>query len=65
MKRAAACFDKIDYSCDTYSTDLHTGKKRNYFWDQYIVPDFSVFVDWTKLTKEWFGYLTYDIVGYL
>lgn len=65
MKRAAACFDKIDFSCDTYSTDLHTGKKRNYYWDQYIVPDFSVFVDWTKLTKEWFGYLTYDIVGYL
>jgi uncharacterized SAM-binding protein YcdF (DUF218 family) len=65
MKRALACFDKIDYPCESFSTDLHTGPTRAYFWDQYIVPDVSVMSDWNKLTKEWFGYITYDIVGYL
>lgn len=65
MKRALACFEKLEFLCDPFSTDLHTGPKRNYFWDQYLIPDVSVLSDWNKLTKEWFGYLTYDIVGYL
>lgn len=65
MKRALACFVKIDFPCESFSTDLHTGPSRNYFWDQYIIPDVSVLSDWNKLTKEWFGYITYDIIGYL
>lgn len=65
MKRALACFEKLEFHCTPFSTDLHTGPNRNYYWDQYIIPDVSVLSDWNKLTKEWFGYLTYDIVGYL
>ena len=65
MKRAMGCFEKAGMECTPFSTDLHTGPKRVYFWDQYLVPDVSVMVDWNKLTKEWFGYLTYDIVGYI
>lgn len=65
MKRSLACFEKVGVKCDPFSTDLHTGPTRSYFWDQYIVPDISVLNDWNKLTKEWFGYLTYDIVGYI
>lgn len=65
MKRALACFEKQNLSCDPFSTDLYTGEKRNYHWDQYIVPNISVMTDWERLTKEWFGYLTYAMVGYL
>lgn len=65
MKRAMACFDKIEFPCDSYSTDLHTGPTQKYQWDQYLIPDVSVFSEWNKLMKEWFGYVTYDIVGYI
>jgi uncharacterized SAM-binding protein YcdF (DUF218 family) len=65
MKRALACFEKEEFPCDPFSTDLYTGPKRNYYWDQYIIPNVSVMSDWERLTKEWFGYLTYDMVGYI
>jgi uncharacterized SAM-binding protein YcdF (DUF218 family) len=65
MRRSKACFDKVGLKCDTYSTDLYTGPKRAYFWDQYIVPDVSTFSDWNQLIKEWVGYVSYDMIGYI
>ena len=65
MRRSLGCFEKIDFPCDPYSTDLHTGPKRAYYWDQYIVPDVSTLSDWNKLMKEWVGYITYDLIGYI
>ena len=65
MRRSLACFDKLGFPCDPYSTDLHTGPKRAYYWDQYIVPDVSTLSDWNKLMKEWVGYITYDLIGYI
>jgi uncharacterized SAM-binding protein YcdF (DUF218 family) len=65
MRRSLACFKKLNYPCDPFSTDLYTGPQTNYHWDQYIIPDVSVLSDWNRLTKEWFGYLTYDMVGYI
>ena len=65
MRRALACFEKIDFTCEPYSTDLYTGPTKKYQWNQYLVPDISVLTDWDKLTKEWFGYVSYDVVGYL
>jgi uncharacterized SAM-binding protein YcdF (DUF218 family) len=65
MKRSLACFEKLEFPCESFSTDLHTGPKSTYYWDQYLIPNVSVLSDWNKLTKEWFGYLTYDIIGYL
>lgn len=65
MRRGLACFEKLEFPCEPFSTDLHTGPKRNYYWDQYLVPDVSTLADWNKLIKEWVGYLTYDLVGYI
>lgn len=65
MRRAKACFEKEGMNYDVYSTDLITGPNSNYFWDQYIVPDMGTFFGWNKLIKEWIGYLTYDVVGYI
>jgi uncharacterized SAM-binding protein YcdF (DUF218 family) len=65
MRRAKACFEKVGLSCDTFSTDLITGPRSNYFWDQYLVPDMSTLFGWNRLIKEWVGYITYDIVGYI
>jgi uncharacterized SAM-binding protein YcdF (DUF218 family) len=65
MRRAKGCFDKVGLSCDMYSTDLYSGPNHSYFWDQYLVPELSTFSDWNQLIKEWVGYVTYDIVGYI
>lgn len=65
MRRAKACFEKENISCDVYSTDLHTSPERIFFWDQLLVPNVDTFSDWTKLIKEWFGYVTYDVMGYI
>jgi uncharacterized SAM-binding protein YcdF (DUF218 family) len=65
MTRSKGCFDKIGLKCDTYSTDLYTGPNRNYFWDQYFIPSVSNFENWNHLMKEFIGYQTYDLIGYI
>lgn len=65
MRRARACFLKEGLICTPYSTDLYSNQKRNYFWDQYLIPNQDNFTQWTKLLKEMVGYVTYDIVGYI
>lgn len=65
MRRAKACFDKENLPCDTYSTNLSTGPQRFFFWDQLLIPNVDTFTDWNKLMKEWIGYVTYDVVGYI
>lgn len=64
MKRALACFEKEGMKCDPFSTDLYSGPKHNYFWEQYLVPDVSTFYDWERLMKEYIGFITYKIMGY-
>lgn len=63
MRRALACFDKAKVKCDTYSTDLYTGPKSQFYWDQYFMPEADNLSDWQKLIKEWVGYFIYDITG--
>jgi uncharacterized SAM-binding protein YcdF (DUF218 family) len=64
MKRAEACFKKQGLTVTTFSTDHYTGVKRSYHWDEFIIPSVSTISDWTRLTKEWVGYLMYRIMGY-
>lgn len=65
MRRAKAIFKKQNLNCDTFSTDLYTGPTRNYFWDQYFVPNVQTISDWNSLIKEWIGFVVYDVMGYL
>lgn len=63
MRRARGCFEKAGVKCDTYSTDLYTGPKRSYSFDEILIPDVSTMNDWHGLLKEMFGYIAYDITG--
>ncbi|TNE97051.1 MAG: YdcF family protein [Bacteroidetes bacterium] len=65
MRRAKACFDKEGIQTTPFSTDLYTGKKRGYHWDQLFVPNPYNFILWNELLKEIVGYVTYDVVGYI
>ena len=58
-------FKKQGFEFDTFSTDLYTGPKRHYYWDQFFVPDTETLYNWNSLIKEWVGYVTYAIMGYL
>jgi uncharacterized SAM-binding protein YcdF (DUF218 family) len=64
MKRAEACFKKQGLAVTTFSTDHFTGEKRAYHWDEFIIPSVSTTNDWSRLTKEWVGYLVYRIMGF-
>lgn len=65
MRRAQGCFEKQNIPCDVYPTDQFTGGKRFYNWDEYIVPNVDNFSYWFLLIKEWVGYVTYSITGYI
>lgn len=63
MRRALACYEGQELHCTPYSTDLYTGPKRSYTFDECIVPDASTLSDWQGLIKEWFGYIAYAATG--
>lgn len=65
MRRAKACFEKQNIQCDVYPTDQFTGGKRFYNWDEYIIPNVDNFTYWFTLIKEWIGFVTYDLMGYI
>jgi len=65
MRRALGCFEKQGLKVTPYATDLYTNRTRNFYWDQYIIPNVSNFSLWNDLLKEMVGYLVYDIVGYI
>lgn len=65
MRRSLGCFTKQEIKCIPFSTNLHTGPKRSFYWDQVLIPNVDNFSEWNQLIKEWFGYVTYKIVGYL
>jgi len=65
MKRSLACFEKENIKCTPFATELITGPKSNYYWDQYLVPNIETLFGWNKLIKESIGYMTYYFVGYI
>lgn len=66
MTRSKACFEKSGLkNFDTFTTDHYTGSKRNYQFDQWLIPNVSVLSDWAKLNHEIIGYITYWMMGYL
>ncbi len=66
MKRSKACFEKVGFSdFNTFSTDHYTGKDRNYFFDQYIIPNESNLTNWFNLIHEVSGYIIYWVMGYV
>lgn len=65
MRRALACFEKEGMKCTPFPTDLYTNRTRNYYWDQYLIPDMHNLTLWKDLLKEIVGYAVYDVVGYI
>jgi len=65
MRRSKAVFDKMNIPVDCYPVDGAKTIERDYYFYQFIVPDFQNFENWTDLIKEVIGYFVYDIKGYI
>lgn len=64
MRRSIGCFENAGIITQPYSTDRYAGP-RKFEFDHLFIPEPSVLYDWTKLTHEMVGYITYRIAGYL
>jgi uncharacterized SAM-binding protein YcdF (DUF218 family) len=64
MPRSAACFRKVGWHSDTFSTDLKF-HKREYTPDVLIIPKLDPMFTWQALIKEWTGLVAYKLSGYI
>lgn len=64
MPRALGCFKKTGLNITPYSTNF-LAFPRKYDIDILILPKPYVVSRWEALIKEWIGYFTYKVTGYL
>ncbi len=64
MRRSVACFRKAGWPCQPFSVDFH-GHARKFTFDVLFIPKLEAVVWWQSLLKEWTGYITYWVVGYI
>jgi uncharacterized SAM-binding protein YcdF (DUF218 family) len=64
MKRGTACFDKQGLVTVPFPTTYH--QLNTVFWSlSTIIPDETAFTLWYDLCHEWFGLISYKIMGYI
>jgi len=64
MRRSIACFNKVGWSTDHFCADIWS-HNRNFYPDTLIVPKTEAIAVWNLLLKEWMGYISYSLVGYI
>jgi uncharacterized SAM-binding protein YcdF (DUF218 family) len=64
MRRSVACFNKAGWPCKPFSTDFH-GHTRKFTFDVLVIPKLEAIIWWQTMLKEWTGYVSYWVVGYI
>ena len=64
MRRSLACFAKVGWAMDPFSTDFQTND-RNFGFDVLFIPKVEAFGKWHTLLRELTGYVAYWVVGYI
>jgi uncharacterized SAM-binding protein YcdF (DUF218 family) len=64
MRRSRACFAKVGWPVDTFSTDF-LSHQRKFTLDIIIVPKIDGLSMWNTMIKEWVGCVAYWIAGYI
>jgi uncharacterized SAM-binding protein YcdF (DUF218 family) len=64
MRRSRACFTKIDWPCDTFTTDflIH---ERKFTPDVLFIPRVESLLIWHTMIREWVGMVAYKLSGYI
>lgn len=64
IRRSKACFAKLGWNVDVFSTDFFSHKRR-YTPEVLFIPSAGTLSNWHILTREWAGMITYKLVGYI
>jgi len=64
MRRSMGCFRKTGLDVEGFSADFYAGE-RKFTPDVLLVPDLHAFSDWQMVIREWLGFLSYKIAGYM
>lgn len=64
MRRSIACFRKVGWPMDAYSTDF-ISHERKFTPDSLIIPRIDGLIMWHTLIREWTGMFAYKLAGYI
>lgn len=64
MRRSLATFRRAGWECTPFPVDFH-GHIRKYDFDVLVIPKVEAVAWWQTLLKEWTGYFTYWVAGYI
>lgn len=64
IRRSKACFTKVGWKTDTFSTDFQT-HKRAFTFDIFLIPKIDAISIWSTAIREWVGFAAYWVMGYV
>lgn len=64
IRRSKACFEKLGWNVDVFSTDFFS-HNRKYTPDVLFIPSAGTLLNWHILTREWTGIIAYKMMGYI
>lgn len=64
MRRSLATFRRAGWPCTPFPVDFHS-HTRKFDFDVLFIPKVEAVVWWQTLLKEWTGYFTYWVAGYI
>ncbi len=64
MRRSRACFKKVGWQVDTFTTDF-LSHERKFSLDVLFIPRVDALVNWNIMIREWMGMIAYKVAGYI
>lgn len=64
MRRSLATFNRAGWPCEPFAVDFH-GHDRKFDFDVLFIPKVEAVFWWQTLLKEWTGYFSYWVAGYI
>ncbi len=64
MRRSVGCFRKAGWAVDGFSTDF-ISHPRKFMLDDLLIPSTEALDNWRVILKEWVGYVSYQLAGYI
>jgi uncharacterized SAM-binding protein YcdF (DUF218 family) len=64
MRRSRACFKKVGWATDTFTTDF-LSHERKFALDVLLAPRVDALLNWTIMSREWVGMFAYKVMGYI
>ena len=63
MRRSLACYQKAGLAVDHFTTDFYSSP--SFRWEGLFIPNVEALDTWTKVIREWVGFVAYKLAGYI